>query len=229
MAEHLKVTCCAQSWCLGAKVKAMLPEDLRPKLLPGCGDGLQEMGTAVPRGLLTPSMQSTLRRARWSGWHRWHSLGELRSETSLGGEDLNMNESPGSHPKSRAIKSFVLPKSGSLSLPAWARLVLRAWPLESKQEKLAFYILPWMKSISMVFHPFCHLSFKCPLLIAWELGLTKCIKMHIQFAAGVSLWNIIRGDQCGKMSFDGPRWRIKLGFSEPNPWAYERAYNIILC
>lgn len=211
MAEHLKVMCWAQSWCLGGKVKAMLLEALRPKLLPGCGDGLQEMGAAVPRGLLTPAMQSALRRARWSGWHRWHSLGESRSETSLGGEDLNMNESPGSHPESRAIKSFVLPKSGSLSLPAWARLVLRAWPLESKQEKLAFYILPWMKSISMVFLPFCHLSFKCPLLIAWELGLTKCIKMHIQFAAGVSLWNIIMRQSVWKNVFWWSMLKNKVG------------------
>lgn len=35
-----------------AKVKVMLPEALKPKLLTGCVGGLQEMGTAIPRGLV---------------------------------------------------------------------------------------------------------------------------------------------------------------------------------
>lgn len=36
----------------------MLPEALKPNLLAGHAGGLQEMGTAVPRGLLTRSFLS---------------------------------------------------------------------------------------------------------------------------------------------------------------------------
>lgn len=105
MAECLKVTCWAQSLCLGGKVKVRLHEALKPKLFTGCVDGLKEKNRALPEGQLTWSMHNTLRRALWSGWYRWHHLGELPSKISLRGEDLNMNESPGSQPQINGYKT----------------------------------------------------------------------------------------------------------------------------
>lgn len=73
----------------------MLPEALRPKLFTGSVNGPQGMDKAVPRGLSAQSMQSVLRRAQMS------PPGAVPVQNFLGVEDLNMNESPGSYPKSR--------------------------------------------------------------------------------------------------------------------------------
>lgn len=61
----------------------------------GSVDGPQGMDTAVPRGLPAQSMQSVLRRAQMS------RPGAVPEQNFLGVEDLTLNESPGSHPKSR--------------------------------------------------------------------------------------------------------------------------------
>lgn len=106
-------------------------------------------------------------------------------------------------------------------------LELGPWKASKRSLLSMFYL--GIKGICMVFFPFCHLSFKCPLLIAWQLGLVNCAKIPIHLAAGIGLRNIGTGDQCRKMSFDGPHWRRKLGFCRPNTWTCEWACNVTLC
>lgn len=154
--------------------------------------------------------------------------GGLAELDFLGRGRLEYEWTPRQPPQIKGYKTFcssLVRLSLCLHGLGWC-LELGPWRA-SKRSLLSTFCLG-MKGVSVVFFPFCCTSFKCPLLIAWELGLSKCIKMHIQFAAGVCLWNISRGDLCGKMSIDGLHWRRRLGFSEPNPWACEGACNRIL-
>lgn len=175
----------------------------------------------VHRGWTQPSQEDW-----WLSPCRVFSGGQSHSKTSWEGKTwIWMNPQAATPNQGYTILcSSLVRLTLCLHVSGWC-LELGLWRGSMSSLISMFYL---EKDISVIFFPLCHLCFKCPLLIAWELGLTKCMKMHIQFKAGVCLWNMTRTYWCGKISFDGLHWRRKLGFSWPNPWACEGVCNRIL-